>query len=83
MSNITQYDKNGDVIELGDDFFANAKPLSEFPSLQAKLGKKHKPTRESITIELSPKVTDYFRATGNDWQTRIDDVLKEYVAEHS
>ena len=36
-------------------------------------------TKDSITIRLSPEVTNYFRETGKGWQTRIDQVLREYV----
>jgi len=27
-------------------------------------------------------VVDYFRSTGKGWQTRMDEVLKEYVVSH-
>ena len=37
-------------------------------------------TKDSVTIRLSPEVTSYFRSTGKGWQTRINDVLQEYVA---
>ncbi len=37
-------------------------------------------TKDSITIRLSPEVTAYFRSTGKGWQTRLDDVLREYVS---
>ena len=39
-------------------------------------------TKERVTIRLSPRVTEYFRATGKGWQTRVDDALKEYVDAH-
>lgn len=39
-------------------------------------------TKERVTIRLSPKVTEYFRATGKGWQTRVDEALKEYVDAH-
>jgi uncharacterized protein (DUF4415 family) len=34
-----------------------------------------------IHIRLSPQVLGYFRATGPGWQTRIDEVLRKWVAE--
>ena len=37
-------------------------------------------TKRPVSIRLSPEVDDYFRATGKGWQTRIDDVLKDFVA---
>ena len=38
--------------------------------------------KDRITIRLSKDVTDYFRATGRGWQTRIDSALKEYISQH-
>ena len=38
--------------------------------------------KERISIRLSPEVTAYFRATGKGWQTRLDEVLKEYIETH-
>jgi uncharacterized protein (DUF4415 family) len=31
---------------------------------------------------LSPAVLDYFKKEGAGWQTRLDDALKEYIANH-
>jgi uncharacterized protein (DUF4415 family) len=36
-------------------------------------------TKETVSIRLSREVLAYFRGTGSEWQTRIDDVLREYV----
>jgi uncharacterized protein (DUF4415 family) len=38
--------------------------------------------KKSITIRLTSEVVDYFKSSGQGWQTRIDDVLKNYVAKH-
>ena len=43
---------------------------------------KAKVTKDRITIRLSREVTEYFRDTGSGWQTRMDEVLREYVASH-
>lgn len=37
----------------------------------------------STTIELSPEVLAHFGAGGPGWQTRIDEVLLEYVAKQA
>ncbi|MDA8092318.1 MAG: BrnA antitoxin family protein [Betaproteobacteria bacterium] len=39
-------------------------------------------TKERITIRLSREVVAQFRATGQGWQTRIDEALKEWMREH-
>ena len=72
--------------------FVRAKPAAEFFDAQtlAKLvalkrrpgerGPQKLPTKARISIRLSRDVIDTFRATGDGWQTRIDDALREYVA---
>jgi len=37
--------------------------------------------KRSITLRLSPEVIDAFRASGRGWQTRINEVLREAVAQ--
>jgi uncharacterized protein (DUF4415 family) len=60
-----------DTYELSDEAFKNlrygGRPKAEV-------------TKERITIRLSNEVTEYFRATGKGWQSRMDEVLREYVA---
>lgn len=46
-------------------------------------GPQKSPTKESITIRLSADVVGYFRASGKGWQSRVDDVLSEWVASHA
>jgi uncharacterized protein (DUF4415 family) len=36
-----------------------------------------------LSVRYSPEVVAYFKSTGEGWQTRIDDVLRKYVARHS
>lgn len=36
-------------------------------------------TKERITIRLSPEILRYFRASGPGWETRLDEVLREWV----
>ncbi|HIJ85644.1 MAG: phage associated protein [Magnetococcales bacterium] len=79
-------DEEGEVRELtAKDFhhFQPAKALS--PSLAHKLGVRgpqKSPTKERITIRISRDVLEVFRATGSGWQSRVDDVLKDWVATH-
>jgi len=39
--------------------------------------------KQLVSIQYSPEVIDYFRASGAGWQARMDAVLKEYVEAHS
>jgi len=45
-------------------------------------GPNKRPTKEQVAVRYSPEVLAYFRATGTGWQTRMDEVLREYVSQH-
>ena len=62
-----------DTYELSDAEFKTLRPLGR-PRAEV--------TKERITIRLSREVVDTFRASGAGWQTRMDDVLKEWVRAH-
>jgi uncharacterized protein (DUF4415 family) len=36
-----------------------------------------------LSVRYSPEVVAFFKSTGEGWQSRMDAVLKEYVAQHS
>ena len=57
-------------------------------TLQSKLSRRPRgtqvaPTKERITIRLSPEVVETFRATGTGWQTRMDAALQEWLKTHA
>ena len=35
-----------------------------------------------VSVRYSPEVIEYFRSTGEGWQSRMDGVLRRYVARH-
>lgn len=67
--------------------FKNAQSASKAlpASLRRKLGVRgpqKAPTKEQITIRLTREVVDSFRATGEGWQTRIDQALADWLKTH-
>lgn len=50
---------------------------------QGQRGPQRKPIKQSVSIRYSPEVVEYFKSTGHGWQTRMNDVLKEWVHQHS
>lgn len=40
-------------------------------------------TKQLVSMRYSPEVVKYFRSTGPGWQSRIDKILKDYVARRS
>ena len=58
-----------DIPELDDDFWANANVVMPKP-------------KEQISIKVDREVLDYFRKDGPGYQTRMNAVLKSFVAAH-
>ncbi len=36
-----------------------------------------------VSVRYSPEVVAYFKSTGEGWQSRMDGVLRKFVARHS
>ena len=36
--------------------------------------------KQQVTLRLAPKVIRYFKASGEGWQTRLNETLEDYVA---
>ena len=43
---------------------------------------QHKPAKPAVTVRYNSDVIAYFKASGDGWQTRMNDALREWVAEH-
>lgn len=46
-------------------------------------GPQKAPTKQRITIRLSPEVVEHFRASGKGWQNRVDEVLAKVAKSES
>jgi uncharacterized protein (DUF4415 family) len=73
-----------DSPELTKADFARARPFGDvFPDLAASIrrgrGPSKSPTKRLISLRISPEVIDYFKSTGDGWQSRIDETLREVV----
>ncbi len=71
----TQRGNTSQHIQLGQE--QSAKP--RFPGQR---GRQKRPTKVLVTMRFSPEVLQFFKMAGDGWQTRINDVLREYVAQH-
>src|ERR1700751_2816325 len=70
--------------ELTKADFAKARPFGEvFPDLAASIrrgrGPSKSPTKKLVSLRMSPEVIEYFKSTGDGWQSRIDKTLREVV----
>lgn len=85
-------DDDGEVRELTAADIRLFRPAAEVlpPDLHAGLvalkrrgrGPNKAPTKERVSIRLSAEVVQYFRATGEGWQSRLDAALMDWVAHH-
>jgi uncharacterized protein (DUF4415 family) len=81
-------DNEGEVRELTDEDLAKFKPAGEVlpASLKTKLTMRGRPKvdnpKNTISIRLSDDVLEYFKSTGKGWQTRMNEVLEQYVVSH-
>ena len=80
--------EEGEVRELTLEDMKQFKPINEVglpESLMKKLGVRgpqKAPTKVRVSIRLSREVVEYFQATGDGWQTRMDSELLEMVQKH-
>ncbi len=45
-------------------------------------GAQKQPTKVAVTMRYSQEVINYFKSTGEGWQTRMDEALKEWIMQH-
>ncbi|MBW2709186.1 MAG: BrnA antitoxin family protein [Deltaproteobacteria bacterium] len=66
---------------LSDAILGRMRPVAEtHPEIPPRVrGAQKAPTRKSTTIRLNADVLDFFKAQGKGWQTKINDVLQDYV----
>ena len=43
-------------------------------------GQGKRPRKVLLSVRYSPEVVDYFKSTGEGWQSRMDEALREWVA---
>lgn len=71
-----------DIAELDDDFFANADIYQGNRLIKKGRPRQQKP-KIATTLRLDPKIIEFFKADGKGYQTRINQVLLDYIATHS
>jgi len=92
MKKKTLTTKSGKVKELTGKNIRAMKPaaevlpkklLSALPKRkQGERGKQKTPTKILVSKRYDPAVLEYFKATGQGWQTLIDNILLDYIKKH-
>jgi len=83
--NIIQED--WDAVEspaLSASFLAGMKSVSAtHPDMPPRVrGPQKAPRKTPVSLRLDDSVLAAFRATGNGWQTRVNEVLREWLKQH-
>ena len=47
--------------------------------LPGQRGPQKRPPKVAVTVRYSPEVVEFFKATGEGWQTRMNEALQEYI----
>jgi len=64
--------------------FAQARPFAEVMAERKRMGRPPKETpKVSVTARYDADIVERFRATGDGWQTRMNDALRTYLKEHA
>lgn len=80
-------DEDGDVREMTLADFSGFRPTSEvvpdvvatWERARGQRGPQKAPVKERVGLRLNQDVVEHFRRTGPGWQSRINDVLEDYV----
>ncbi|NIQ07348.1 MAG: BrnA antitoxin family protein [Candidatus Korarchaeota archaeon] len=69
---------------LSDEMLSRLKPVREsHPDIPIRVrGPQKDPLKVPVSIRLSPEVVEYFKSEGKGWQTRINDILRDYIKTH-
>ena len=60
------------------------KQLKSMVPIQALRGRpKSEHKKLLVSVRYSQEVVEFFKSTGEGWQSRMDGVLRQYVARHS
>src|SRR4030065_2974272 len=60
------------------------KQLKSMVPMRALRGRpKSASTKQLVSARYSPEVLEFFKSTGEGWQSRMDGVLRNYVTRHS
>jgi len=66
---------------LSEELLSRMKPVKEsHPEMPKRVrGPQKRPLKSPVSIRLNHEVVDYFKSQGTGWQTRINEVLADYV----
>jgi uncharacterized protein (DUF4415 family) len=67
-------EQDPDTYEVSDEQFARMKRRSGRPRLES--------PKVSLTVRYDADIIDAFKASGEGWQTRMNDALRDWLKDH-
>ena len=69
---------------LSDEMLSRMKSVKDkHPNIPKRVrGPQKEPLKIPVSIRLSPDVITYFKSQGKGWQTKIDNILHNYIKNH-
>ncbi len=78
--------KESDDIEQLSKLPDNEIDTSDIPEVVdwsgAEVGRFYRPVKKQVTLRLDADMLEWFRGQGKKYQTRINEVLREYMEQH-
>ncbi len=70
---------------LSNKILSRMQPVGKaHPNMPSRVrGPQKEPTKKQLTIRLNQEVVEYFKLQGEGWQTKINEVLTDYVHSHT
>ncbi len=81
-------EKDWDAVDspaLSDEILSRMKPVKDIHSdIPARVrGPQKTPLKVPVSIRLSAEVVEFFKSQGKGWQTKINNILHEYMRTHN
>lgn len=76
-------DDEGEVRELTDEFFAHAKRFSDLPEEEQRVLRsimEENASKKKVAVPLSREVVEKLQATGDGWELRVEEAVRQWLA---
>ncbi len=71
-------------LPLSEELLSRMKPVKEsHPNIPKRVrGPQKAPLKVPVSIRLSPEIVEFFKSQGKGWQTKINNILHDYMKTH-
>ena len=76
-------DDEGEVRELTDEFFGEAKKFSELPAEHQRILRgimEENAAKEKVPVPLPKDIVEKMQSTGEGWELRVEEAVRQWLA---